>query len=107
MGRRSKQATSLDADMKRRLPNNHFLRVDELIDWDPIEKRLESLYDPSNGRPSYPPLMMFKALLLQRWFNLSDRGLAEATADRLSFQSFLGLSLTDPIPIEATFCRFR
>ena len=56
LGRRPKQATSLDADMKRRLPNNHFLRVDELIDWDPIKKRLEPLYDPSNGRPSYPPL---------------------------------------------------
>jgi IS5 family transposase len=69
LGRRSKQATSLDADMKRHLPNNHFLRVDELIDWDPIEKRLEPLYDPSNGRPSYPPLMMFKALLLQHGRN--------------------------------------
>ncbi|WP_198470150.1 transposase [Acetomicrobium sp. S15 = DSM 107314] len=31
----------------------------------------------------YPPLVMFKALLLQQWFNLSDRGLAEAIADRL------------------------
>ena len=97
LGRRSKQATFLDADMKRRLPNSHFLKVDELIDWDPIEKRLEPLYDPSNGRPSYPPLMMFKALLLQQWFGLSDRGLVEAIADRLSFQSFLGLSLTDLI----------
>lgn len=37
LGRRSKQATSLDADMRRRLPNNHFLRVDELIDWSPKE----------------------------------------------------------------------
>ncbi len=56
LGRRSKQATFLDADIKKCLPNSYFLKVDELIDWDPIEKRLEPLYDPSNGRPSYPPL---------------------------------------------------
>ena len=68
---------------------------------------LENLYDPSKGRPSYPPLVMFKALLLQQWFNLSDRDLSEAIADRLSFQSFLGLSLTDPVPDDTTFCRFR
>jgi len=51
--------------------------------------------------------MMFKALLLQQWFNLSDRGLVEAIADRLSFQSFLGLSITDPVPDDTTFTRFR
>ncbi len=50
---------------------------------------------------------MFKALLLQQWFNLSDRGLAEAIADRLSFQSFLGLSIVDPVPDDTTFTRFR
>jgi len=107
LGRRSKQATSLDADMKRRLPNNHFLRVDELIDWDPIEKRLEPLYDPSNARLKLPPLMMFKALLLQQRFGLSCLGLVEAIADRLSFQSFLGLSITDPVPDDTTVTRFR
>ena len=73
LGRRSKQATSLDEAIKKRLPKHHFLKVNDLIDWDPIEKRLEPLYDPSNGRPSYPPLMMFKALLLQQWFNRSHR----------------------------------
>jgi len=50
---------------------------------------------------------MFKALLLQQWFNLSDRDLAEAIADRLSFQSFLGLSIVDPVPDDTTFTRFR
>jgi len=50
---------------------------------------------------------MFRALLLQQWFNLSDRDLSEAIADRLSFKSFLGLSLSDPVPDDTTFCRFR
>jgi IS5 family transposase len=38
---------------------------------------------------------------------LSDPGLEEAICDRLSFQRFLGLSLTDPIPDETRICRFR
>jgi len=107
LGRRSNQATFFSEAVKERLPKNHFLKVNDLIDWSPIEKRLERLYDPSNGRPGYPPLVMFKALLLQQWFNLSDRGLAEAIADRLSFQSFLGLSIVDPVPDDTTFTRFR
>jgi len=107
LGRRSNQATFFSEAVKERLPKNHFLKVNNLIDWSPIEKKLECLYDPSNGRPSYPPLMMFKALLLQQWFNLSDRGLVEAIADRLSFQSFLGLSIVDPVPDDTTFTRFR
>jgi transposase, IS5 family len=38
---------------------------------------------------------------------LSDPGLEEAICDRLSFQPFLGLSLTDPVPDEPRICRFR
>jgi IS5 family transposase len=50
---------------------------------------------------------MFKALLLQQWYGLSDPGLEEAICDRLSFQRFLGLSLTDSVPDETRICRFR
>jgi IS5 family transposase len=38
---------------------------------------------------------------------LSDNGLEEAICDRLSFQRFLGLSLTDPVPDDTRICRFR
>ena len=51
--------------------------------------------------------MMFKALLLQQWYCLSDTGLEEAICDRLSFQRFLRLSLTAPVPDETRICRFR
>ncbi len=68
---------------------------------------MEPLYHPIQGQPSHPPLMMFKALLLQQWHGLSDPGLEEAICDRLSFQRFLSLSLTDPVPDETRICRFR
>jgi IS5 family transposase len=51
--------------------------------------------------------MMFKALLLQRWYALSDPALEEALKDRLSFRRFVGLSLSDTIPDHSTLWRFR
>jgi|Deesub1362A_J573_1020465.scaffolds.fasta_scaffold01773_3 IS5 family transposase len=35
---------------------------------------------------------MFKVLLLQRWYNLSDQGMDDALADRISFRRFAGFS---------------
>jgi hypothetical protein len=39
------------------------------------------------GEPSYPPLVMFKVLLLQRWYGLSDPAMEAALCDRLSFMA--------------------
>jgi transposase len=59
------------------------------------------------GRPGYPPLALFRALLLAQWYQLSDPGLEEALADRLSFRRFCGFGLDDSTPDETTLCRFR
>jgi len=108
LGKQSGQMGFGDLEARGRLSEGHFLRkIDSQIDWRPFEKVLEPLYHPSQGRPSHPPVMMFKALLLQQWYGLSDPGLEEAICDRLSFQRFLGLSLTDPVPDETRICRFR
>ena len=50
---------------------------------------------------------MFKALLLQQWYGLSDPGLEEALGDRLSFRRFCGFALDEATPDETTICRFR
>ena len=108
LGKQSGQMGFGDLEATGRLSEGHFLRkIDSQIDWRPFEKLMEPLYHPTQGRPSHPPVMMFKALLLQQWYNLSDPGLEEAICDRLSFQRFLGLSLTDPVPDETRICRFR
>ena len=108
LGKQSGQMGFGDLEARERLPEGHFLRkVDSQIDWRPFEKLMAPLYHPTKGRPSHPPLVMFKALLLQQWYALSDPGLEEAICDRLSFQRFLGLSLTDPVPDETRICRFR
>src|SRR3990172_7330544 len=108
LGKQSGQMGFGDLEAMGRVPEWHFLKkIDGQIDWRPFEKVLEPLYHPNLGRPSHPPLVMFKALLLQQWYGLADPGLVEAICDRLSFQRFLGLSLTDPVPDETRICRFR
>jgi IS5 family transposase len=102
------QLSLAEALIGRRLGSNARLeRIDELMRWYRFEKLLAPLHAAPVGRPAYPPLVMFKALLLQQWYGLSDADLEEALADRLSFRRFLGLGLEGAIPDHTTLCRFR
>src|SRR3546814_8313005 len=68
---------------------------------------LSPIHAARRGEPSNQSLVMFKALLLQRWYQLSDPGLEEALCDRLSFRRFAGLALEDDTPDHSTIFRFR
>lgn len=83
------------------------MRIAELVDWSAIEALVSEIYARPTGRPSYPPLVMVRALLIQAWYGLSDPGLEEALDDTLSFRRFVGLSLEDAVPDHSTICRFR
>lgn len=79
-----------------------------VVKWYRFEKVLKPLASASEtGRPAYAPLLMFKALLLQRLYGLSDLELEEALYDRLSFRRFCGLGLEDTVPDHTTLCRLR
>jgi IS5 family transposase len=82
-------------------------KLTELIDWRPIAALLEPLYPASKGEPAWPPLAMFKALLLAVWYDLSDVKLAEALDDRASFRRFCGFSSNEATPERTAFVRFR
>jgi IS5 family transposase len=82
-------------------------RLDGLVKWYRFEKLLACLREAGPGRPAYPPLLMFKVLLLQSLYGLSDAEIEEAVADRLSFRRFAGLALADAVPDHSTICRFR
>lgn len=103
-----RQLSLAEALLGRQLGANARLeRIDGLVKWYRFEKLLAGLHSAPVGRPSYPPLVMFKALLLQQWYALSDLDLEEALADRLSFRRFLGQGLEAAIPDHTTLCRFR
>ncbi len=87
--------------------NARLERIAALIDWVPLERLLAPLHKAELGRPPYSSLSMFKALLLQQWYGLSDPGLEEALGDRVSFRRFCGFDLSKLTPDETTFCRFR
>ena len=94
----------------RRTKTTFLDEINELINWQPINAFLrKKIRRKANavGNPAYPPLAMFKILLLQRWYNLSDPGVEQALLDRLSFVRFTGFSIEDDVPDETTICRFR
>lgn len=59
------------------------------------------------GRPAYLPLMMFKILVVQSLYGLSDEQAQFQILDRRSFQHFLGLTEADPVPDQNTIREFR
>lgn len=87
--------------------NARLERIEGLIDWPAVDAVLEGVYGSTTGRPSYPPLVLLKVLLLEGWYGLSDPGMEEALADRLSFRRFIGLGLEDAVPDHSTISRFR
>jgi transposase, IS5 family len=82
-------------------------KVAAVIDWQPFARLLAGVNAAAKGEASYPPLMMFKVLLLQRWYTLSDPEMEAALWDRVSFMGFVGLSLSDETPDHSTIWRFR
>ena len=52
-------------------------------------------------------LLMFKVLVLQQLYNLSDERIEYQIRDRLSFMRFLGLQLEDRVPDAKTVWLFR
>ncbi len=87
--------------------NGRLELIAERIDWSGVAASLAGLRSGRRGAPPYPALMMFKALLLQQWYGLSDPGLEEALCDRMSFRRFVGLSADQAAPDHATLWRFR
>jgi IS5 family transposase len=59
------------------------------------------------GRPPYDYVMMFKVMILQRYYNLSDEQVEYQINDRMSFMRFLDLSIADDIPDSNTVWNFR
>jgi len=86
-------------------------KMDKAINWSRVNSVLMSHYvvgTSSEGADAYPPLLLFRGLLLQKWFHInSDPELENQINDRLSFKKFLGLSFSKPSPDHSTFSRFR
>jgi transposase, IS5 family len=78
-----------------------------LLDWAEIDRQLVGISAAAKGEPGWPPLALFRALLLATWHDLSDIRLAEALDDRASFRRFCGFAAHEPTPERTAFVRFR
>jgi transposase, IS5 family len=107
--KRTGQPSFVDALMPKGAGANAALdRLAGLVKWYRFEKLIGHLRDEeSPGRPGYPVLVLFRAVLLQSLYGLSERELEEALGDRLSFKRFVGLSLEDATPDHTVLNRFR
>ena len=74
----------------------------------PLEKFFKKETENNKGdRPAYDCILMFKILILQRYYNVSDDAMEYAILDRLSFMRFLGLGINNPVPDAKTIWLFR
>lgn len=71
------------------------------------EKLLNTGKKSNSGAKPFDVVMMFKIILLQRYYNLSDKQIEYQIIDRTSFKNFLGLSSGDKVPDEKTVWAFR
>jgi IS5 family transposase len=86
-------------------------RINKVVSWKNIEAMLHEYYDTGRtkeGADAYPPILLLKCMLLQKWFRIpSDPELENQINDRISFKKFLGLPIEKPSPDHSTFSRFR
>ena len=86
-------------------------KLDTVMEWRIFESILNRVFmkehKSAGGRPPYSYLLLFKILILQRLFNISDDQAEFQINDRMTFRRFLGLSLGDPVPDAKTIWLFH
>jgi IS5 family transposase len=89
----------------------HLERLNQIIPWEifraPLENAFHKEAKAPGGASHYDYVFMFKVLVIQKFYSLSDEQTEYQIKDRLSFQKFLGLTLSDDIPDEKTIWHFR
>ena len=86
-------------------------KLNKHINWEDfrrlLTKALRKEAKGPGGRPPYDYVMMFKLIILQKMYNISDDQTEYQINDRLSFQRFLGLKLYDTVPDAKTIWLFK
>lgn len=91
---------------------NPLERLSGVIDFEMFRKDLEDALlnvgkKNNAGAKPYDVVMMFKIIILQRYYNISDEQTEYQINDRMSFKNFLGLASGDKVPDARTIWLFR
>jgi IS5 family transposase len=86
-------------------------KLNALVPWEvfrkPLAKALKRSNGAKGGRPAYDSVLMFRIMVLQALYSLSDDQAEFQIQDRLSFMRFLGLGFDDKVPDAKTIWLFR
>jgi transposase, IS5 family len=86
-------------------------QIKSIMDWEifmPVLERIPIAEAKGpGGRPGFHPMFMFKILVLQSLFGLSDEQTQYQILDRRSFHDFLDISEADTVPDKNTIREFR
>ena len=86
-------------------------RLASVVDFEVFRPVLDAALARSDrtkgGRPAYDAVLMFKVLVLQGLYGLSDEQAEFQMRDRLSFMRFVGLELHEPVPDAKTIWLYR
>lgn len=87
------------------------VNLNEVVAWEEFRPRLNQIHQKERkspaGRKPTDGVVMFKMLVLQKLYNISDEALEYQVNDRLSFMRFLGFGLEDKVPDATTVWLFR
>ena len=87
------------------------IELSQRIPWEEFRSSIERVHKQDRksaaGRPAWDAVIIMKALVLGRLYNLSDDELEYQIRDRLSFTRFLGLQLEDRVPDAKTLWAYR
>ena len=111
--RGEKKYTIVDAVLEERtqaLENGFLAKVDKCVNWLKLRTLVNKKYTKTQnevGNPAYDSLMLFKILLLETWYNLSDYQVEERISDSITFSRFIKLGFEYTAPDHSTISRIR
>ena len=95
----------LEHDLKKRRTRRELFleKMDKLVPWERLERRIEPFYPKAGrGRRPYPLSVMLRVHCVQLFYNLSDPGMEDLLYEVESVRRFVGLRLTAALPDETT-----
>ena len=83
------------------VPQDHMLRkIDKAINWNFIYDLVEDKYSADTGRPSMDPVILIKIPFIQYLYGIrSMRQTMKEIEVNVAYRWFLGINMTDPVPI--------
>ena len=102
--------SELEHDVKKRRTRRELFleKMDKLVPWERLERRIEPFYPKAGrGRRPYPLGVILRVHCVQLFYNLSDPGMEDLLYEVESVRRFVGLRLTEALPDETTILNFR